>query len=105
VTFEKYHQYFKNVPNSPAFGDLSYDRVTRADQDYLGLFNKTGLVSILHLSIRDDHGLWQISYSQTDPTYQRQGCFRYLLNKAVDHHGTILSDDHQTSKSKKHGKV
>lgn len=96
---EKYNQYFKNASGAPAFGDLTAYRHTGSDEDYFGLFNGTRLISILHLNVRE-HGQWQISYAQTEPEYQGQGCFRYLLNLAITAHGSVLSDSHQTTASK-----
>lgn len=98
---QKYNQYFTNSQKIPAFGNLLTGRVTTAtDEEILALFDRDQIVSILHLNTRD-HGMWQITYSQTEPEFQGQGCFRYLLNSAVAVHNTILSDDHQTSLSKK----
>jgi hypothetical protein len=96
---EKYQNFFLNSHKRPAFHSLEYSRVNDTDDDKLGLFNKETLVSILHLNIRDEI-FWQITYTETDEKFQGQGCFRYLINQAVKAHGEILSDTHQTPKSK-----
>lgn len=98
---KKYNNIFNNSKTMPAFGELLLSQVLSTSEDYFGLFNQQRqLVSILHLNVRD-HGLWQITYTQTESDYQGQGCFRYLLTKAVATHGTILSDENQTNSSKK----
>lgn len=96
---EKYNQYFGNSTTVPAFADLALARTTSSDEDFFGLFDTDQLVSVLHLHVRD-HGLWQISYAQTEPAFSGQGCFRYLLTSAVAAHGMVLSDDHQTNSAK-----
>lgn len=96
---EKYIQYFKDSKSSPAFNDLILYRNIQSDEDFIGLFDETRLISVLHLNIRD-HGLWQITYAQTEPDFYGHGCFRYLVTAAVATHGTVLSDDHQTNSAK-----
>lgn len=98
-SMEKYNQYFKDATTSSAFGDLILYKSTNSDEDFIGLFEKTQLVAVLHLNIRE-HGMWQITYTQTALDWQGQGCFRYLLTSAVATHGIVLSDDHQTQASK-----
>jgi len=96
---EKYTQYFKNANTLPAFLNLKMARNMTSDEDFIGLFDKTQLVAILHLNIRES-GMWQITYTQTETNFQGQGCFRYLLTTAVNTHKSILSDTHQTNDSK-----
>jgi len=95
---EKYQHIFDNATPTPAFSNLNFVEVLDNTNEihYLGLLDPEKiLVSFLELEIRD-HQKYQITYSQTEPKYRRQGCFRYLLNKAVTSHGEILSDTHQT---------
>jgi hypothetical protein len=96
---EKFAQHFKDADASPAFNGLSLSRNIDPDQDVIGLFDDTQLVAVLHLNVRT-HGMWQITYAQTDPNFQGQGCFRYLLTTAVTTHGEVLSDEHQTASSR-----
>ena len=96
---EKYKNFFLNSNKRTAFDSLEYSRVSESDDDKLAFFNKEILISILHLNVRDENG-WQITYTETDEKFQGQGCFRYLVNQAVNLHGEILSDTHQTPKSK-----
>ena len=99
TNIEKYNQYFQNSNTVKAFDGLFLVRNIEADHDYLGLITQDKLVSILHLNFRND--MWQITYAQSEPDFQNQGCFRYLITAAVSTHDSILSDDHQTDKSKK----
>ena len=94
---KKYDQFFTDAPRLPAFEGLTLAHTVEPENDYIGLF-ENDLISILHLSTRE-HG-WQITYSQTEPEFQRRGCFRYLLTTAVDTHGSILSDEYQSNKAK-----
>jgi len=95
----KFQHHFNGVKLVPAFSNLNYALVNSHGTEYYGLFDEnTQLVSILELDERDTP-YWQISYTETVSTYRRQGCFRYLLLKAVEKHTTILSDEHQTKES------
>lgn len=96
---KKYHHYFQGSIPLPAFNGLTLMRNTSSDEDVIGLFNKTDLVSVLMLNVRE-HGLWQITYAQTQPNFRGQGCFRYLLIAAVKTHKQVLSDERQTPLSK-----
>ena len=95
----KFKHYFTNVKLSPAFSDLTFGLANNHGTEIYGLFNEdTELVSVIELDERDTP-YWQISYTETLPNYRRQGCFRYLLLKAVENHTTILSDEHQTNEA------
>jgi hypothetical protein len=98
---EKYYQFFKNSIKTPAFKNLEFaehiDIIN--EKHYLGLFDKDELISYLEVEIRELI-LWQINYTQTDIKFRGQGCFRYLLTKAVITHDEILSDDRQTNEAK-----
>lgn len=95
----KFQHYFNDVKFNTAFSNLNYAFTHQHGTEYYGLFDENNqLVSILELDERDTP-YWQISYTETVSTYRRQGCFRYLLLKAVGNHTTILSDEHQTSEA------
>jgi hypothetical protein len=96
---EKYHQYFRDSQKTPAFADLVSSRNSGTDEDFLALFSGDRLISVLHLNTRQ-HGMWQITYAQTEAHFRGQGCFRYLLTTAVSTHGMVLSDDQQTTSSR-----
>jgi len=96
---EKYEGLLKNAKRTPAFENFEFAEVINSDEHYLGLFKYEELISILHIEIRDFSHHYQITYTQTEPKYQRLGCFRYLLNTALDKHDEILSDDHQTTEA------
>lgn len=96
---EKYTHYFINSNHVSAFSGLTFSQVLSSDEHYLGLFNQTKLAAILHLNVRDSN-FWQITYTQTEQDFKGQGCFRYLITAAVNSHGSVLSDDHQTPQSK-----
>ncbi len=95
---ENYQYLFDNAKREPAFNNLEFSQVFDLDEHYLGLFNSNKLISYLWISFREENK-WQVSYSQTDLKFRRQGCFRYLLLQAVNMHNEILSDDHQTIES------
>jgi ribosomal protein S18 acetylase RimI-like enzyme len=98
VDLSNYQHNFDLTSATFAFNGLRFVE-NKTDQSHdLGLFDKDTLVAYLRLDIRD-HGLWQITLAQTDPKFQGQGCFRYLLLKAVEDHNNILSDDHQTQQA------
>ena len=82
TNIEKYHQYFQTSNPVKAFDGLSLVCNTGADYDYLGLITQDILVSILHLNLRND--MWQITYAQSEPDYQNQGCFRYLITANLE---------------------
>lgn len=93
---EKYVNYFNNLERFPAFENFTLSENKIEDSHYFGLFNKDDvLISILHIADRD-LPYYQVTYSQTSPEYQGLGCFRYLLDYAVNLYGNILSDTHQT---------
>jgi hypothetical protein len=96
---EKYQGNFSNQDRTPAFNNLGFSQVQTADSHELGLFSRDNLVAYLRLDQREDP-TWQITLSQTQEQYQDQGCFRYLLLKAVSSHGEVLSDTHQTAEAK-----
>lgn len=84
----------------PAFEGLIFKEYLPDDEThYLGLFKEDKLVSYLQLDVRETE-YFQVTYSATDNEYKRKGCFRYLLNKAVERHRTILSDDSHTPDAK-----
>jgi GNAT superfamily N-acetyltransferase len=86
-------------PGIRAFAGVIFKETSLNDEHHLGLFADDELVAYLRLDIRD-LGLWQITYSLTAPDYRGQGCFRYLLEKAVAEHKKILSDNNQTVEAK-----
>ncbi len=92
---ENYQHLFDNAKRESAFDNLEFSEVFSTDDHYLGLFHNNELVSLLLVSFRQLNK-WQITYSQTILKFRGQGCFRYLLHKALDIHKEILSDDHQT---------
>jgi hypothetical protein len=89
------HNFSDNSVKTNAFDGLMFSETLNDGSHYLGLFDNEKLISYLSLSDRGS-GIYQISYSATDPKYQRRGCFRYLLMKALESHGEILSDTHQS---------
>jgi GNAT superfamily N-acetyltransferase len=95
---EKYVHIFTNAHRVPAFNNLTFAEVKDTDVHFLGLFNDAQLISFLHLEIRT-YPYFQVTYSQTEPEFQRQGCFRFLLEKAVDTHSHVLSDNRQTTEA------
>lgn len=93
----KYYEYFRNVPrNDSPFDNLKYSNVQNYDSDYFGLLHNDRLISIVHVDLRDNSEYYQLTYTETDKEFRRQGCFRYLLMKAVEKYNTIISDDRQT---------
>ena len=93
----KYEPYFKDDSRSSTpFGNLTFSNVQANDSDYFGLLHDDQPISILHIDIRDGSAYHQITYTETDKNHRRQGCFRYLLLKAVEKYSTIISDTHQT---------
>ena len=83
----------------PAFENLEFAEVFVNDRSHvLGLYRLTKLVSVLRVE-RIDYPYWQITDVYTEPEFQRQGCFRFLLEKAVDTHSHVLSDDRQTTEA------
>lgn len=93
----KYYLFFKNaVQYNTPFMDLNFANVQENDSDYFGLLHQNKLVSILQIDLRDNSDYHQITYTETEKDFQRQGCFRYLLSKAVEKYTTIISDDRQT---------
>lgn len=87
----------KPVPVKDAFDHFEFAEVLKGDDHKLMLYDNGVVISGLHLEIRG--GYWQITYSQTVPEYRNQGCFRYLLIRAVNAHKTILSDSRQTTEA------
>lgn len=93
----KYQEYFNDVhQEDTTFGNLKYSNTQSNDSDFFGLLHDNELVSVLHVDLRDGSRYYQITYSETIPHYRKQGCFRYLLLKAVEKYHTIISDDRQT---------
>lgn len=92
----KYNQYFDSRAGGiPAFDDLVYYNYVNNESEYHALFSKDSLVSITHVDIRD-HGLWQITYAQTESSFKGKGCFRFLLTQISKNKSIVLSDDHHT---------
>ena len=101
--FENYNQYFSNSLKEPAFGNLSYAKGRgEFDVEYYALFNGDSIISIIELQSKDipNFPYMQVTRTQTEPDFQRQGCMRYLLNKALDDHGTVASDNNQSELAK-----
>lgn len=92
------YAFLGELDSEPAFDDLMFvETFLSSEEHVLGLVNSDHeLIAVIHLSIRDSGGRWQIQYTETAPEYQNRGCFRYLLIKAVNQHKEILSDDTQT---------
>jgi hypothetical protein len=74
----KFLHVFTDATKSMAFNRLQFGQIIQSDEHHLGLFDQDKLVSYLRLDVRTQ-GYWQITYSQTEPPFQGQGCFRYLL--------------------------
>lgn len=95
---EKYNQFFINSKKVPAFDSLTFSQNKINEDHYFGLFNDDNLISVLHIELRE-LPYYQITYSQTERNFQRQGCFRYLLDYAVSMYSNIVSDSRQTKEA------
>lgn len=95
---EKYQHHFLSEPKVTAFGGYLFSDHIGDEEHYFGLFDGDQLISILYVVLRE-LPYYQITYSQTESKYQKQGCFRYLLDQAVMKYDNILSDSHQTKES------
>jgi hypothetical protein len=94
------HKFPVDISEIPAFEGLIFkEYMDGFGTHHLGLFADDKLVSYLELDIRNTE-YYQITYSATSEKYQRRGCFRFLLNKAVEQHRTVLSDSHHTPEAK-----
>jgi hypothetical protein len=91
-----YQSIFTDKVQEPAFDELLYAESKGQYSYFGGLLHNNELVSVLNVTYYREHGLWQIVYSETTSEYQRQGCFRYLLIKALDHYGKVICDEHHS---------
>jgi len=96
---QEFEKEFDFLNSSKGFGSLKFVETKYNTEHHLGLVSGDNLISYLRLDIRIDN-MWQISYAQTELDYRGQGCFRFLILKAVNDHKKILSDTNQTEESK-----
>jgi hypothetical protein len=86
---------FDKIEGEVAFSGLMYKHNFDSTSHYFGLFSDK-LVSTLVINIGVSYS---ITYIHTDDEYQGIGCFRFLLNKALDIFDNIISDHHQTKEA------
>lgn len=98
MSFQRYFKFaeLEQISNNMFFAEAG----NGSDLSFLGILDENkNVLSIIHLE-KEDTPYFQITYTNTAAEFQRQGLFRFLMNKAVDLYGSILSDDAQSDKAK-----
>lgn len=97
---------FNNVEKTqtPVFdNNKSYDYAMTKEYDveYYALLDDDNVVALLRLeNSRLDRDKYQVLSTQVEQSLRGLGLMRYLFNRALDSHGAIYSDTHQSQDAK-----